>query len=85
MSERPIYYRLAEAHWREHCPRRVAELERTGVLEAALQEASDLTATEMGAAIRSCLQRGATPDQAEREAWEMIRERHVLLPPETPA
>lgn len=30
------------------------------------------------------LKKGATPDQAQRQAWEMVREQYILLPPESP-
>ena len=46
MTELLTYGRMAEAHWREHCPRRVRELERIGQLTAALLEAQQWTLDE---------------------------------------
>ena len=82
MTDRPHYAKLAEAHWREHCPRLVQELEASGALAAALQEAHDQTVAEMADLIRKFLSEGLTPDQAERQAWELVRQNHILLPPE---
>lgn len=80
------YGRLAEKHWREFRPRMVAEMEATGTLQTALMEAEETTAEEMAALI-PMLQResGLTPQQAHDQAWEMTREKYLLLPPEDEA
>lgn len=83
MSEPLTYARMAEQHWRAHCPRRVRELERTGRLQAELLEAQERTTTEMFRLTRDLLAHGRTADQAHREAWEQVRERYILIPPET--
>lgn len=83
MSELLTYGRMAETHWREHCPRMVREMERTGRLPAALLEAQERTLDEMESLMRQFRQQGLTPQQAHDQAWELVRERYVLLPPET--
>lgn len=83
MSEPLTYARMAEQHWRTHCPRRVRELERTGRLQAELLEAQEQTTSEMFRLTRDLLANGRTADQAHREAWEQVRERYILIPPET--
>ncbi len=44
MSTLLAYARMAETHWRQHCPRLVRQLQATGRLEAALQEAQERVA-----------------------------------------
>ena len=94
MSDLLTYGRMAEAHWREHCPRMVRELERTGQmttslleaqgrLPAALLEAQERTLDEMESLMRHFRQQGLTPQQAHDQAWELVREKYLLLPPET--
>lgn len=65
---------LARAHWKEHLPEMFARLEKAGTLEATLREAADATAREM----RTLVEQGAT----QTEAWEMVRQNHLLLAPE---
>ena len=74
---------LAEKHWREFLPKMVADLERKGNLQATLQEAEERTATEMDDLRRHFRQQGLTTEQAQRQAWEMVRERYIFLPPQT--
>jgi len=74
---------MAEAHWREHCPQMVRELEAQGRLPAALQEAQERTLDEMESLMRHFRQQGLTPQQAHDQAWELVREKYLLLPPET--
>ena len=50
-----------------------ARLEKAGTLEATLREAADVTAREM----RTLVEQGAT----QTEAWEMVRQNHLLLGP----
>ena len=76
------YVSLAERHWRTWQPRRVAELERTGRLTTKLQEAAERTVTDSEALRQHFLQQGLTPNQAQQRAWEIVRERYLLLPPE---
>jgi hypothetical protein len=77
------YGRLAEKHWRENLPKMVQELEAKGQLQEMLLEAEEKTKDEMEEITRKLMsEQGYTPDQAERAAWEMVRERYILLPPE---
>lgn len=85
MSALLAYGRMAEAHWREHLPRKVRELEASGRLLEALLEAQERTLDEMESLMRDLRKQGLTPQQAHDQAWEMVRERYILLPPETPA
>jgi hypothetical protein len=79
------YGRLAEKHWREHLPKMVQELEAKGQLQEMLLEAEEKTKDEMEEITRKLMsEQGYTPDQAERAAWEMVRERYILVPPEEP-
>jgi hypothetical protein len=73
---------MAEKHWREHCPKMVGELERKGLLQQMLLEAEDKTKDEMATLRAQLIKQGATPQQAHDQAWEMVREKYVLLQPE---
>jgi len=77
------YAFLAEKHWREFLPQMVAELERKGTLRVMLQEAEERTATEMDDLRRHFLQQGLSAEQAHQQAWELVRERYLFLPPES--
>ena len=77
------YGRMAEKHWREHLPRMVRELERKGLLQQMLREAEEKTKDDMTDLRLALMKQGKTPEQAHRQAWEMVRERYILLPPET--
>ena len=74
---------LAAKHWRQFCPKMVAELEATGRLHEMLLEAEEKTEAEMDALRRHLIQQGLTPQQAHDRAWEIVRERYIFLPPET--
>ena len=76
------YGRMAEKHWREFLPQRVRELETKRQLQEALYEAEEKTKDEMDEAIRDFRKQGYTPQQAHDTAWEIVRERYILLPPE---
>ncbi len=76
------YGRMAEKHWREHRPKMVRELERKGLLHQLLQEAEEMTKTEMVTLRTDLMQRGSTAQQAQTQAWEMVREKYILLAPE---
>jgi hypothetical protein len=76
------YGRMAEKHWREHLPKMVRELERKGLLQRMLLEAEEKTKDEMVTLRTELMQRGATAQQAHDQAWEMVREKYILLPAE---
>jgi hypothetical protein len=85
MSELLIYGRMAETHWREHRPRMVAELEVENRLQGALLEAQEQTAADMERLIRQFTRQGLTAQQAHDQAWELVREKYILLSPEAKA
>lgn len=82
MSGLLAYGRMAEAHWREHCPRLVRELEMRGRLQESLLEAQERTAAEMDLLIWDFRKQGLDPQQAHDRAWELVREKYILLPAE---
>ena len=77
------YGRMAEQHWREHCPKMVRELEAKNLLHAMLLEAEEKTKDEMVTLRTELMQRGSTAQQAHAQAWEMVREKYILLPTES--
>ena len=77
------YGLMAEKHWREFRPRMVAELEAQGKLQEMLYEAQEKTKDEMTDLQMQLIKQGLTPQQARDQAWEMVRERYILLPPES--
>jgi hypothetical protein len=77
------YGLMAERHWREFRPKMVQELETKGTLMEALFEAQERTIEEMEALTRKLeTEQKLTPQQAHDRAWEMIREKYILLSPE---
>lgn len=82
MSGLLAYGQMAETHWRAHCPRLVRDLERRGQLTEALLEAQERTASEMDVLMQDLRRQGLTPQQAHDRAWELVREKYILLPPE---
>ena len=77
------YGLMAERHWREFRPTMVKELEAQGKLREALFEAQETTLDEMEALTRILeKEQHLTPQQAHDQAWETIREKYILLPPE---
>ncbi|MDD3179518.1 MAG: hypothetical protein PHQ04_04120 [Opitutaceae bacterium] len=84
MSGLLAYGRMAEQHWRKHRPKMVLELEAENRLMPALLEAQERTAAEMDRLIRDFRKQGLTPQQAHDQAWELVRGKYILLPPETP-
>ena len=84
MSGLLTYGRMAEAHWREHCPRMVRKLVRTGQMTTSLLEAQERTQDEMETLIRTFRRQGLNPQQAHDQAWELVREKYLLLPSEQP-
>ena len=78
------YGLMAERHWREFLPRMVGELQRKGLLRRMLREAEEKTAREVDDLQRHFQEQGLTPQQAQGRAWEIVRERYIFLPPESP-
>jgi len=79
------YGPMAEKHWREFCPRMVRQLETEGRLMEALWEAQETTLDEMETLTRKLeREQQLTPEHAQTTAWELARERYILLPPENP-
>jgi hypothetical protein len=77
------YGLMAERHWREFRPKMVRKLEAKGILMEALFEAQEMTVGEMEALTRQLeTEQRLTPQQAHDQAWAMIREKYILLPPE---
>lgn len=76
------YGQMAAKHWREHCPKTVRELEQAGRLHQMLLEAEEKTKEEMATLRADLMKRGSTAQQAQTQAWEMVREKYILLPPE---
>ena len=83
MNSLTQYGRMAEKHWREHCPQMVKDLEAKGQLHAMLLEAEEKTKDEMIELTQQFQKQGMTPQQAHDRAWEMVRENYILLPTET--
>ena len=73
----------AEKHWREFCPKLVAELEAKGQLHAMLLEAEKQTEADLDRIRRQLIKWGQRPQQAHHQAWELVRERYLFLPPES--
>ena len=61
----------------------VAEMDRAGTLHQMLLDAEEKTKDEMDVIRRKFIQQGLTPQQAHDQAWEMVREKYILLPPES--
>ena len=76
------YGRMAEKHWREHCPKMVSELKRKGLLHQMLVEAEQKTKAEMAELRIKFRKQGMSAQQAHDRAWELTREKYILLPPE---
>jgi hypothetical protein len=77
------YGLMAERHWREFRPAMVTEMEAKGTLMEALFEAQEATLDEMETLTRNLeTEQNLTPQQAQDQAWEMIREKYILLPAE---
>ena len=76
------YGLMAKRHWKEFRPKMVKELEEAGKLEEALHEAQERTLDELLDLEANLEAQGLTKQQACDQAWEMVRERYILLPPE---
>ena len=48
-----------------------------------LLEAEEKTKNEMAELRIQLMQQGSTAQQAHDQAWEMVREKYILLPPES--
>lgn len=77
------YGRMAEKHWREFLPNLVQEMEAKGILEEMLLEAEEKTASEMHELTMKFQEQGLTAQQAHNRAWELVREKYILLTPES--
>ena len=77
------YGRMAEKHWRKFLPKMVAELQSQGRLHAMFLEAEEKTEAELYQLRRQLMQQGLTAQQTHDQAWEMVRERYIFLPPES--
>ncbi|MGH7975423.1 MAG: hypothetical protein ACREC8_02040 [Limisphaerales bacterium] len=77
------YGMKAEKHWREHRPKMVRELEAKGQLQTVLAEAEQRTKEEMADLRIKLMKQGKSAQQAHDQAWEIVRERYILLPEET--
>ena len=62
----------------------VRDLEARGRLVPALLEAQERTLDEMETLMRQFKRQGLNPQQAHDQAWELVREKYLLLPPEQP-
>jgi uncharacterized protein YggE len=82
MNNLTQYGLMAEKHWREHRPQMVQELEARGQLQTMLAEAERKTKDEMADLRLQLMKHGLTAQQAHDRAWEMVRERYILLPQE---
>jgi hypothetical protein len=84
MNDKPLtaYGLMAKRHWADHCPKLTARLTTDGKLEEALFEAQERTIEEMEK-LTAQFETRMTPQQAHDQAWEMIRERYILIPPES--
>lgn len=76
------YGLMAERHWREFLPAMTAGLEAEGRLQEALHEAQEQTKDEQELIYQQLRKQGLNEQQADTQAWEMVRERYLLLPPE---
>jgi hypothetical protein len=74
------YGLMAEKHWREFRPKMVKAMEASGTLQQRLLEAEERTDAEMDEIRRKRIQEGWTAQQAHDSAWEIVRERYILLP-----
>lgn len=70
----------ARAHWKKHRPEMFKELKDSGELEESLNQAAEDTLDGMKQIEQHMIEKnGYTKDQAERCAWEMMREEWILI------
>ena len=79
------YGMMAEKHWRQFRPQMVRQLEAGDRLQEALLEAEEKTKDEMYDLTTRLMAQGLTAQQAHDQAWEMVRQEYILLPPEETA
>jgi hypothetical protein len=65
---------MGRKHWQEYLPEKYRALKKAGTLESELAAAAEMTLQEMQS------KREAGLNQVE--AWEMVREHHLILPEE---
>jgi hypothetical protein len=82
MKSMTHYGLMAEKHWREFLPKMTAELEAKHQLHELLLEAEEQTQAEMTRLRPQLMKQGLTEQQADTQAWEMVREQYIFLPPE---
>ena len=77
------YGLMAKRHWTEFRPQMVTELTAKGMLMEALYEAQETTLDEMETlTLKLETEQKLTEQQAHDQAWEMVREKYILLPAE---
>ena len=76
------YGMMAEKHWRQFRPQMVRQLEAGDRLQEALLEAEEKTKDEMYDLTTRLMAQGLTAQQAHDQAWDMVRQEYILLPPE---
>jgi hypothetical protein len=74
--------RLAEIYWHIRYPKLVAEWEAQGRLPAMLLEAQRQAESQLLSLRLHFMQQGLPPQQAHDRAWQIVRERYLLYPPE---
>jgi hypothetical protein len=74
---------MAEKHWREHRPKMVATLEAKGRLYEILLEVEEVTEAEVDELRRRLIHQGLIEEQAQAQAWEIVREKYIFLPSES--
>ena len=79
-TEAPVLER-PESFWARLNPRYLFALLRQRFHQMLL-EAEEKTKDEMATLRTELMKQGSTADQAHRQAWEMVREKYILLPPE---
>lgn len=73
---------MARDHWRRWLPQMTATLEASGELDSAAAAAESQTIDDLIAVEDELSRAGHLPGQAAEMAWEMVRERYILLEPE---
>ena len=77
------YGLMAEKHWREFLPKMTAELESKNQLHELLLEAEEKTEMELDQLRLQLMKQGLTEQQADVQAWELMREKYIFLSPES--
>lgn len=70
----PRWQKMADEHWKEFCPKMYQAYQTAGKLKYKLAEAATMTYLEVDALENQGF--------SAHEAWEMTREKYILLPPE---